>query len=300
MARDSTGKWVQRAGATGGGRTYRGQVPTNWYAAIAIIVVLGVASVIFARYEYRNGSASTSTVQPTVGTTWYAGYQFNICGTPSPSPASNATSATSSGFFTTGNGVITIKPLKSSQAGTNANFGKFVAAYQGMELTSSKVQVPGGPPYTNGEACPKGTPDAGQKGVVQVLSWSNALLTKQKPVKVTGDPADLRFSQNQLVSVGFLPQGKVPPRPSGTVVIALLNAANSSSTSTTLPTGSTVVTTPTGSTVVPTPTVPSTTAPGTTATSAPAATTPTTAPTKAATTTPTTKPSSSSTTATTK
>jgi hypothetical protein len=290
MARDSTGKWVQRAGATGGGRTYRGQVPTNWYAAIAIIVVLGVASVIFARYEYRNGSASTSTVEPVVGTTWYAGYQFNICGTPSPSPASNATSATSSGFFTTGNGVITIKPLKSSQAGTNATFGKFVAAYQGMELTSSKVQVPGGPAYTNGEACPKGTPDAGQKGEVQMLSWSNALLTKQKPVKVTGDPADLRFSQNQLVSVGFLPEGKLPPRPSGTVVIALLNAANSSSTSTTLPTGSTVVTTPSGSTVVPTPTVPPTTVPAT-ATSAPAATTPTT---------PTTKPASSSTTATTK
>jgi hypothetical protein len=291
MARDSTGKWVQRAGATGGGRTYRGQVPTNWYAAIAIIVVLGLVSVVFARYEHRNKSAAASSVQPAIGTTWYAGYQFNICGTPSPSPASNTATATSSGFFTAGSGVITIKPLKSAQAGANATFGKFVAAYPPMEVTSSKVRVPGGPVYTNGEACPKGTPDAGQKGIVQALSWSNALLTKEKPVQVSGEPGNLRFSQNQLVSIGFLPEGKAPPRPSGSVVIALLDAANSTSTSTTLPTGSTVVTTPTGSTVVPTPTLPTTTAPATT--------TPTTAATKAATTTPTTKPASS-TTATTK
>jgi len=299
MARDSTGKWVQRAGATGGGRTYRGQVPTNWYAAIAIIVVLGVISVVFARYEYQNKSSASSTVQPTVGTTWYAGYQANICGTPAPPLASNAATATSSGFFTTGRGVITVKPLKASQAGTNATFGRFVAGYPPMELTSSTVRLPGGPVYTNGEACPKGTPDAGQKGIVQVLSWPNALLTKQTPVTVTGDPGNLRFSQNQLVSFGFLPAGKAPPRPPGSVVIALLDAANSGATSTSLPTGSTAVSTPTGSTVVPTPTVPPTTA-TTPAVSTPANTTPTTAATRPVTTTPTTKPTSSSTTATTK
>lgn len=296
MARDSTGKWVQRAGATGGGRSYRTQMPTNWYAAIVVIVVLGLASVVFARYEYRNGSSSSSsTVQPTVGTTWYAGYQADICGSPAAPLASNASTATKTGFFTTGSGVITIKPLSSGQAGTNAVFGKFVDGYPPMELTSSTLRIPGGPVYTNGETCPKGTPDAGQKGVVQVLSWSNALLTKAKPVKVTGDPGQLRFSQNQLVSLGFLPASKAPARPSGSVVIALLDAANATSTSTTTPTGSTTVSTPTGSTVVPA--VPSTTVP---ASSTPASTTPTTAATKPVTTTPTTKPASSGTTATTK
>ena len=35
MASNQTGKWVQRAATTGGGRTYRGQMPVNWYASLA-------------------------------------------------------------------------------------------------------------------------------------------------------------------------------------------------------------------------------------------------------------------------
>ena len=60
MARNSAGKWVARAGATGGGRTYRGQTPVNWYAALVVIVVLGVLSVVFANYEYRNPSSAAT------------------------------------------------------------------------------------------------------------------------------------------------------------------------------------------------------------------------------------------------
>ena len=45
MARSSSGKSVARAAATGGGTTYRGQMPVNWYAALVIIVIIGVASI---------------------------------------------------------------------------------------------------------------------------------------------------------------------------------------------------------------------------------------------------------------
>src|ERR1700722_3396778 len=84
MARSSSGKSVARAAATGGGTTYRGQMPVNWYAALIVIVVLGVASVAFARYNYAKGGP-----EPTVNQTWHAGLAFDICGTTEPDlPAS--------------------------------------------------------------------------------------------------------------------------------------------------------------------------------------------------------------------
>ena len=52
MARSSSGKSVARAAATGGGTTYRGQMPVNWYAALVVIVLVGVASIAFAKYHY--------------------------------------------------------------------------------------------------------------------------------------------------------------------------------------------------------------------------------------------------------
>jgi len=266
MARDSTGKWVTRAGATGGGRsTYRGQMPVNWYATLALIVVLGIASVIFARYEYRNGGSNSSTTPPTVGTTWYAGFVFDICGIQQAPPPSNAATATKAGFFTSGQGVITIKPTTTSQSGTNATLSKFVSAYPGMLLTQSSIRPPGSTVYSNGETCAAGSPDAGKKGQVTVVQWSNALAPHVQPQTVQGNPGDLRFSSNQLITMAFVPAGKSVPRPSGSVVSALLNASTSSqSSSTVVPPTGTPGTTPAPS---------ATTAPIATPTTAPAATT---------------------------
>ena len=56
MARSSTGKSVARAAATGGGTTYRGQMPVNWYAALVLIVILGIGSVALAKYHYAKSS----------------------------------------------------------------------------------------------------------------------------------------------------------------------------------------------------------------------------------------------------
>jgi hypothetical protein len=275
MARDSTGKWVQRAGATGGGRTYRGQAPVNWYAGLVLIIVLGLASIALARYQNHHHSSS-STTPPAVGTTWYAGSAYDICGTEEPPLASNASTATSSGFFTAGKGVITIAPKKAGQTGSNATFGRFVENYPKLVVTENEVQLPSETAYKNGETCPKGSPDAGKKGQVQVVYWSNALKEGVKPVTVSGDPGDLLFSANQLITVAFAPEGAKIPKPSGTVVSALLQ----SSLSTTTPT------TAAGSTATTAPASTATTTPAVTATTAPATSTPTTAKSSTATTAP--------------
>ncbi len=288
MPRNTAGKWVARAGATGGGRTYRGQRPVNWYAALVIIVVLGILSVIFASYEYRHPAAA-STTKPAKGTTWYAALAFDVCGTQAPSLASNAASTTSKqAFFTTGKGVITVAPKTTAETGTNATFGKFVSAYGGLTVDSSELVLPTASTpsstttttsttaktsatttYKNGETCPKGTPDAGKKANVQLAYWQNGLNSKGKAIPYHGEPADLRFAtDNQEITVGFVPPGTTLPRPNGTVATALVGANTGSATtsvSTTTVPGATATTTPT-------------------TTVAPSATTPTTAPTTATTT----------------
>ena len=73
MARDSTGKWVARAASTGGGRTYRGQAPINWYASLVVIVIVGLLLVGFSRYQ-RTHPTSSSAGAPTTSDTWHVAH----------------------------------------------------------------------------------------------------------------------------------------------------------------------------------------------------------------------------------
>ncbi len=291
MARNTSGKWVARAGATGGSRTYRGQTPVNWYAALVIIVLLGVLSVVFANYEYRHpSSAATATTKPTTKTTWFAGISFDVCGKTQPSLAANVTSATSKtkSFFTTGDGVLVVAPKSDTAAGKNAVLGKFVSGYSGLSLTATALAFPTAKTgksgksdgttvttYKNGETCKKGTPDAGKKGQVTVTYWPDFTENSVKPVTVTGDPQTLPFTDNQFITVGFVPAGTKLAR-DATVETAVLKASAGASTSST-----TTTTTAPGATT--------TTAPGTTSTTTtapPATTTTTTAPPATTTTSP--------------
>jgi hypothetical protein len=273
MPRSSTGRWVARAAATGGGRTYRGQVPVNWYAALVLIVIAGLVSIAFARIDYRNGPVTNTTPPLKGGSPWFAAVAFDVCGTQQPSLASDALSTTTQSFYTTGNGVITISPKKTSDAGHNAVFGKFISSYRGLTLTASELHLPAsssstsksqkssksGTTYRNGDKCPAGTKYAGKKGVVTVTYWPNALSSTQRPSTVHGDPATLRFSNDQLITVGFVPAHTTLPKPSGAIVTALLNASAGTSTTT-----STTTTAPTSTT---------TTAPASTSTTAPSSST---------------------------
>ena len=198
MARSSSGKSVARAAATGGGATYRGQMPVNWYAALVVIVLVGIASVALAKYNYNK---TPTVVEPTVGTTWHAGLAFDICGTTEPALAASPTSATT-GLTTTGSGVLLIAPKTASEAGTNATLGKFAQGYDGLTLTNTSLKYPSAsvPAYKNGEKCAAGTPDAGKVGAVEARSWVLTTKSKNGQLEQTGGlttvkPADLKFAQ---------------------------------------------------------------------------------------------------------
>ncbi len=280
MARSSSGKSVARAAATGGGATYRGQMPVNWYAALVVIVLVGLGSIAFAKYHYDQTPA---VVEPTTTTTWHAALAFDICGTMEPALAASPTSATT-GLTSSGNGVLQIAPKSASEAGNNATLGKFAEGYTGLTLTNTSVKYPSDkvPLYTNGEKCGTGTPDAGKAGEVEARWW--VLTTKtgkngeleQAGGLTTVKPADLKFANRQLVTVGFVPANTSLPKPPTSSITALLQVLSG-----TQPVATTT-TTVAGATSTTAPSVTSTTAGSTTSTT-PASTT-------------TTKPSSTTTT----
>jgi hypothetical protein len=264
-------------------------MPVNWYAALVVIVLVGLASVAVAKYHYNQ---TPTVVEPAVGTTWHAAIAFDICGTTQTALAASPSTSTS-GLTTTGSGVLLIAPKKASEAGHNATVGKFASEYSGLTLTNTSLKYPGSSTeYKNGAKCPAGTPDAGKVGEMQARSWllttktgKNGQLEETKGVTVP-HPADLRLLNRQLITVGFVPSGTTLPKPPATTITALLQVLSGSqpvATTTTTAAGATTSTTAVTAT--------STTAPATTTTTKAATSTTTTAPT-----TTTTKPSSTTTT----
>jgi hypothetical protein len=255
-------------------------MPVNWYAALVVIVLVGLASIALAKYDYNKVPA---VVEPTTTTTWHAALAFDICGTMEPALAASPSSATT-GLTSSGNGVLQIAPKTASEAGNNATLGKFAEGFTGLTLTNTSVKYPSAkvPLYTNGQKCAAGTPDAGKAGEVQARSW--VLTTKtgkngeleQAGGLTTFKPADLKFLDRQLITVGFVPANTSLPKPPTSSITALLQVLSGSQPV------ATTTTTAAGATT--------TTVPATTTTSAPVTTT-----TKPSSTT-TTKPSSTTTT----
>jgi hypothetical protein len=146
------------------------------------------------------------------------------------------------------------------------------------------LKYPGSKEYTNGEKCPSGTPDAGKVGEVSARWWLLSTKTaKNGELEQTGGlttvhPADLKFADRQLITVGFVPHNVSLPKPPTSTITALLQV---------LAGGSQPITTTTA------PAATSTTAPSATTSSVPASSTSTTA---ASTTTSSTKPSTTTTT----
>jgi hypothetical protein len=277
MARRDTGKWVARAAATGGGRSYRGQMPVKWYGTLVLIVLVGVVSIVYSRYEAENPSAGTP---PTVGSHWYASLAVDVCGTVQPDLATNPNSTSNPGIHTDGDGVIRIEPTKAADAGNNATLSRFVTDYPKFGLTSTSLTIPGEKALKNGEKCPKQTPDVGKTGEVQIKVWPSATAPGVNNPTTTTDPTSVKLADGQLITVAFLPSGSTIPKPSATTITTMLQAISTA--------GSTTTTAPLTATTT-TPTSATTTAPLTATTTTPTSATTTTTTSKVASTTTTTK-----------
>src|SRR5579862_3078152 len=249
MARSDTGRWVTRAAATGGGRSYRGHMPMRWYGSLVLIVLLGLALVVYSRYERQHPTAGTA---PTIGTHWFAALALDVCGTVQPNLAANPNEATASpGIHTAGDGVIEISPAKAADAGNNATLGRFVALYPGLQLTGTSFKLPGKTAHVDGQRCPAGTPDAGKVGRVQVKVWPSFAPPGSNHPFQPSDPSALKLADGQLITVAFVPSGASIPKPPASVITTLLQDRSAASTPTTTTPVPVVTTIPTPTTTVP-------------------------------------------------
>ncbi|HXQ75619.1 MAG TPA: hypothetical protein VN791_03915 [Acidimicrobiales bacterium] len=257
---------MARAAATGGGRSYRGNMPVKWYGTLFLIVLVGLVSIVYSRYERENPSGGTP---PTVNNThWYAAFAVDVCGTVQPDLPTNPNSTANPGIHTDGDGVIRIEPTKAADAGNNATLSRFVTDYPKFGLTSTSLTIPGEKARTNGETCPKLTPDAGRKGQVQIEVWPSAQAPGVNHPSTTTDPTSVKLADGQLITVGFVPAGSRLPKPSAATITTMLQAISQAGSTTTTTTPLTATTTPASAT----------TAPASATTTAPSATTSTSKP----------------------
>jgi hypothetical protein len=237
----------------------------NYYGAITLIVVLGLLSVVYSRYEYQNPASAEA---PAIGTTWYAAFKGEACGTTMPALSANATTATN-GLTVTQKNVLVISPKTADEAGRNATLATFMAQRPNLSYANNTVKFPvptewisTPSEYKDGSKCPEGSKYAGQVGHFGIAYWSQ--FGQKEPV-ITTDPASVKFTDLMRITFYFEPDGVKPTEPTTETLaymVQLQQSTNGSGTTTTIPgslvTSTTVVNIPT-TTVPPTSTVPSTT-----------------------------------------
>ena len=234
VAKSAAGKWVSRVGASGGGKAYKKTRPSNFYGAIIVIVVLGLASTIYARYDYQHPVAAAQGTPPVIGSTSYAALAIEACGTQLPALKPDPTFA--GGFTVQPANVIRISPVTAADAGNHATLSQFAAEFPGLIASSTQLAVPTAKgtanaktTYHNGDTCPATSKYPGQKGQIVYAYWKQ--FGQKKPV-LTTNPSTIKFTPSMRVVMAFDPANVTPSVPSQLTVNAMFLDTQSSTTST--------------------------------------------------------------------
>ena len=207
MGRASSSKKVARAASTGGGRTARGSRPLGWYAAIALVTILGIAGIVFSRAEYREElAAGVDGTAPVANQDhWHAAYGIYACDEFLP-PITDERDP--KGIHTHADGIIHIHPFVRSAAGRNATLEVFAEAVD-LELSDDRIEVPGGDTYEAGD-----TECDGKDAIVQV---------KVNDEVVTEEVANIKLNDGDHVTIAFAPKGAEIPAPPSADDLSRLN-----------------------------------------------------------------------------
>ena len=197
----------------------RSRTNTWWYGLTALVVIVGVALIVYARNSapspvgpYVAGSSHTTD------THWHAALGVYYCdhwlgdstgeglwtwpyATPGGSPARAGNTSAYAGLHSHGDGIIHMEPAVSAEAGRNATVGLYFE-YGGWKLSSTSFSFLG-TTVTNGDKC------GGKPGTVQ---WATARWDRtagpQKYTVQTGDPSKYKLYDDDIVVIAFLPEGK--------------------------------------------------------------------------------------------
>ena len=218
----------------------------NYYGILGAVVILGLASVVLARFDYQHPQHhhAQPAVAPKIGTTWYAALGVDVCGSRL---ADLPTGISTGGLSLLGSNVIKVAPISSADAGHNATLAQFSHENAGVTATATNLDLAtahGHVRLATGQRCAAGTPDAGKTGRVVYAYWPT--LSTAKP-KLTTKPSDIKFVQYLRLTLAFVPQGVTPLAPTKETVNAMVQVAVTPTTTTT-----TVPVTPTSVPVTPT------------------------------------------------
>lgn len=243
MGKASSTKKVARAARTGGGRTRRGSSSLGWPIAMALVVVLGTAGIVYSR-EQRQPDTSAPVAQGPgrAGDHWHSALGFDICGTFAPNFPDPQVDPL--GIHTHGDGVVHTHPFTSRSAGKNARLGLYFDTIEGLEVSSDEIDLPTMDAKRNGMECD------GKPAVVRTRIWASRSPTEEGEV-YNGDPSDIRLRDNQLITIAFLPDDAEIRKPPSEA--ALDNLSDVAPTSTEVPPESSTTTTPDASSTTSTP-----------------------------------------------
>jgi hypothetical protein len=279
----SSTKKAARLAQKGKGKKVRFQGGTLFPMVVLAILVIGLATIVYARESVPAADASP----PTVDDHWHAAYGFYLCDSPDFVRLNGALEETDASgrpvnndFLRTGvhshdDGVIHWHAFTSAAVGKNATLGLFLDNY-GVELDNDSLKFPenqnGGKEYVEGETeCPDG-----KDGELSVTVWDSPEDTSDGR-RYVSDFDDIRVDKNSLVfTIAFQPRGTDIPMPPWAADLEALGAVDTDATespTTVAPDGSVPADTSAGSTVPADTTAGSTVPAGTTATTAPAPTT---------------------------
>ena len=273
MGKASSAKKVARAARAGGSRRPGQRRALGFPLVVTFVVVLGTATVLFARSSRDANAAPQAGVDH-----WHAAYGVAQCG-EFKAPLPGGMEQDRLGIHSHEDGLVHIEPLLDGAAGRNAKLELFLN-FAGVTLTDSEATFPDGTTWVEGE-----TMCGEEPGQIVVARWVDAqdAADGERPNEVlTEDFGDIRFrNDREAYTIALVAEGQLEDIPVRPDILAELNEASepppvdsttvpadgdSSTTATTVP-GDTTATTAVGDP-----------APTTATTAAPAATTATTAP----------------------
>ena len=221
----SSTKKAAKLAKSGQGKKVRFQGGTLFPVVVTVIIVLGLALVVYARQSRPSVDASGA---PQQSDHWHHAYGFYLCDTwfklegDAEQPGTDDfTQYQRTGIHSHEDGLIHWHPFSSAAVGSNATLGVFLDTY-GVELTNSKLTFPESqqaalesqlaaqdPPredilvWEDGDKC---TVDGSDKNAeLKVVVWNNFTDTDDGTTYIA-DFDNIRLDQDQMVvAIAFVP-----------------------------------------------------------------------------------------------
>jgi hypothetical protein len=192
----------------------RTRTNTFWYVITAFVVVVGIALVAFARGSEPEEVGPRLASSGQASDHWHAALGVYNCdqwmsdgsgegvwkwpfATSQGSPGRAGTDAYA-GLHSHGDGIIHMEPAVSEEAGRGATVGKYFD-FGGWDVSSTGFDFLG-TERNNGDDC---------KGEAGVLKWATGTYEGGEKVtftEQTGNPADLKLNDNDVVIIAFVPE----------------------------------------------------------------------------------------------